>query len=617
MKLPSLEFLIKEGARSFRKFPLTIVSAMLAVFIAIYMVEVDADVVSLTLVNVLLCGYLGVPLFISIKIFSNTQEHSASKLWLYRLMGIGVLLLVYFSLPAAEDSLNASISYIRYAIFATAAHLLVSFSAFINDKSVDDFWRFNQSLFLRFFLSALYSAVLFLGLVLALFAVDSLFDLSINGKRYFQIFIFIAGIFNTWFFVAGIPERTVWENSTDAPTGLKTMLLYVLMPLITLYFLILYSYSAKVVFLWDWPKGIMTYMIIAMAVVGILTVLLAYPFAKRSSPLSFLVKWYYVVLLPLLVMLFLAIGIRIEDYGITINRYITVLLAIWLLLISLYFTFRGSNIKVVPMTLFVIILLTSFGPWGIFRISEMSQVGRLEAILTNAEILQGQVVNEPIWDKTDTSRLVLKQDKLNKGILSDSLHNEVKSILDYLEDYHGFEEIDIWYTQNPRDIAAKHNVSEASVYMKMLGLDYWRITKNGNRNGYLSFSAATNENELQYIEGYDYSIKIYEAHSVKGRANTTPKELIPGIFLFCGSMSLELSDSLSNILMIDLNERFVSLRAEHVKNSYTLPDEKMSILIEEDWINGKLQLYNMSGVDSLTSYRGNLLFSLPAELNED
>ncbi len=611
MKLPSIDFLLKEGIRSFRKFPLAILSAIIAVSVGLYLVGIDPSVVSLTLVNILLCGYLGVPLFISVKVFTDMVHSRESKLWLIRGLTLGMLILVYLSLPASEDTLNSSISYIRYTIFAVAAHLLVSFVGFVVKGSVDAFWSFNQSLFLRFLLSALYSVVLFIGLVLALFALDALFDLDVNGKRYFQIFIFIAGVFNTWFFVAGIPKVEASEsNELETSSGLRTMLLYVLLPLITIYFIILYSYSAKVIFLWDWPKGIMTYMIIAMAVIGILTVLLSYPFAKQQSPLSFLSKWYYAILLPLLIMLLLAIGIRIEDYGVTINRYLTVLLAIWLLLISLYFVFRGTNMKVVPITLFAIILMTCFGSWGIFRVSEMSQVGRLEQILRGAELLKDQIVNEPEWITSDTAKLVLIQDKQNNGVLSDSLHNEVKSILDYLEDYHGFKEIDRWYTQNPRVIAEAHNVSEASVYMKMLGLEYRYIYNNEDRSQWSYFSSASSGNGIQKVSGYDYSVSINNNGFNNHNTDTQSSDLIPGFKVLCEPNSLMLSNGDSISLMINLNEKYLDLQEQNELNGHNLPNHKMTLVFDEEWITGELLLYTMSGNDSIERYSGNLLFRL-------
>ena len=609
MKFPSLNFLISQGITSFKKFSFTILSAAFAVGIALYLVEFEPKNESLTLINLLLCGYLGVPLFLTANIQASLSSNSNKK-WLLSLAALVIIGLVYFSLPGYEDSPNVSISYIRYTTFAVAAHLLVSFTGFIKAGSVAAFWEYNKSLFLRFLLSALYSVVLYLGLILALFAVDTLFGLDIDGKRYFQIFIFITGVFNTWFFVAGIPSRLNNDYELSSVKGLKTFILYVLLPLIALYFLILYSYSAKVVMLWDWPKGILTYMLIAMAVVGILTVLLSYPFASsEKNPISFLSKRYYLILLPLLIMLFLAIGIRIDEYGVTINRYITVLLAIWLLIVSVYFVLFGRNIKFVPITLFVIILLTSFGPWGIFSVSEKSQVSRLVTILEEADLMDGKIKNEPKWVSSDTTKLLLEGSRQNEGFLTDSLHNEVKSILDYLEDYHGFTKIDHLFEQNPREIAEEHHLSEASAYMQMMGLKYYHIYRNNNNSTMAHYSSTTNRSSLNKVAGYDYSIWV---NQWMGNGSSPSRDL-DKIRNFRhhtthGSITL-VADEKENVF-IDLNEKFQLLKGQNELTNYNLSDQEMTISFESDWVSGEVLFYSISGTDSVENFEGNLLFRL-------
>ncbi|MEQ9210375.1 MAG: DUF4153 domain-containing protein, partial [Pseudomonadales bacterium] len=139
-------------------------------------------------------------------------------------------------------------------------------------------------------MSALYSATVYLGLMLALFALDNLFQVDIEEKRYAELFFFMAGVFNTWFFVAGLPaDYAKLDEEVTYPKGLRTFILYVLIPLIGLYFLILYSYSVKIIVGWNWPSGIIVYMIIAVEVLGILAMLLAYPFDRDvPGPIKFL-----------------------------------------------------------------------------------------------------------------------------------------------------------------------------------------------------------------------------------------------------------------------------------------------------------------------------------------
>ena len=169
---------------------------------------------------------------------------------------------------------------------------------------------------------------------MALGALELLFDVDVHEKLYFHLFIFIVGFFNTWFFVSGAPDAfEVLQANKKYPKGLKIFTQYILLPLLTIYLVILYSYGLKILLSWNWPEGIVSYLIISVAVVGIFLVLLLYPYQKEANSnwvkrFSFI---YYIALVPLVVMLFVAIGMRIGDYGITINRYLITLLGLSLI----------------------------------------------------------------------------------------------------------------------------------------------------------------------------------------------------------------------------------------------------------------------------------------------
>lgn len=612
MKFPSVSFLLEKSANAFLRFPLVICSAMVAVTAGIYLIEFENTMGNpLPVVNLLLAGYLGVPMFLAARIFIDSRSGNEKLLWGLRFLVALLLVAIYFYLPGDQESLNPQISYIRYAIFAIAAHLLVSFCGYLSFHNLNGFWNFNKILFLRFLLSALYAAVLYLGIIFALWAFTTLFKIDVHEELYVEIWIVITGVFNTWFFVAGIPKDfQALDLENDYPNGLKTFILYVLIPLMSLYFIILYSYSVKVVFLWDWPEGIMTYMIIAVAVVGILSMLLAYPysFSSGQGPLKFLQTGYYILLVPLLVMLFLAIGIRISDYGITINRYITVLLGVWLTFISLYLIFIGRNIRIIPISLFILILLTSFGSWGIFRVSERSQVRRLQVILESKEILVGKIQNEPTWVASDTARLKFENELKNEGVLSDSLHNEVYSILNYLEDYHGFAEIDSWFTQNPRQIAKAHDMGEAWVYMKMMGLN--PIFKSEYEKGESNFYTAENQGKLRVIGGYEYMMEIAFNNFDDQRVYELD-EGIAGLKINCDNTKITFSKKGHDDLILLISDFFDSLALAY-ENKYNrlLPQEQLQLYFESSWIEGKCSFQNLNGDEKLSNYQGIIFFKL-------
>lgn len=453
MKLPSLNLLFTNAKNSLFRFPLTIIASLLGVIMSIYLVEYKKEVDNMfPYINFLLTAALGIPLFFSTAIYCNMQKVNFVKKALVHLLAFIVLIAIYLSLPNSEITNNTSIPYIKYTIYNIIIHLLVSFIPYLKTKKLNGFWNYNKTLFIRVWTSVLYSGVLYLGLIFALFAVDKLFNVNFHDELYFDIFIVTAGLFNTWFFVAGIPEDlNNLEHETNYPKGLKIFTQFVLLPLLILYLIILYAYVLKIILNWDWPKGIVSYLISGVSILGILALLLIYPYSnsKGNTWIKKFSRIYYFILLPLIIVLFLAIKMRVDDYGITINRYIIVLLGVWLSLVSIYFCIGRKNIKFIPQSLAIIMGLMSFGPWGMFSVSEKSQADRLFRLLVESNILvDGKVKNEVVWIKDSLPKLQAKKLKINQHLVKDSIHNEIYSIINYLDDHHGFNSIAPIFNQN-------------------------------------------------------------------------------------------------------------------------------------------------------------------------
>ena len=443
MKLPSIQYLFKNAKNSFVRFPLTILSSLAAVVIGIYLTECHKSIDNIfPYINIILTSSLGISLFFCATIISNKKKFDKKNNLLIHAFAALILVAIYLTLPSKESTHNTTLPYIKYALYSITSHLLVSFIPFAFTQQLNGFWQYNKTLFIRFLTSTLYSGFIYVGLILALSALNLLFDIKIHNELYFDIWITVAGFFNTWFFVSGIPQDLdELEINNEYPSGLKTFSQYVLLPLLALYLIILYAYGSKILMLWDWPKGIVTYLIICVSVLGILTFLLLYPYGNQNenSWIKKSSKAYYFALIPLLFILYIAIFMRIDDYGITINRYIILILGVWLTILCLYTAIGKTNIKFIPTSLALIAILISFGPWGMFSVSEKSQVKRLEKILTQSKVLvKGKVQNETILGKENITNQYGIDKFANEKLLSDSLHNEVKSILDYLDDHHGF-----------------------------------------------------------------------------------------------------------------------------------------------------------------------------------
>ena len=518
MKLPSLNNLLHASKNSFERFPLTIFSAIIAVFFAIYMVEYSDEITNIyPYINGMLTAALGIPLFFCAAVFTSMENSSSTKKRLFTLAAFLILIAIYFSLPSSENANSSQAAYIRYIIYNIIIHLLVSFVPYLKTQKMNGFWNYNKILFIRLWTSVLYSSVLYFGIIIALFAIESLFPIDFHNELYFDIYIFIIGIFNTWFFVSGIPtDLHALEKENTYPKGLKVFTQFILLPLLILYLSILYIYTAKICITWDWPKGIVSYLISGVSILGILAILLIHPFSNsnENSWIKKFSKIYYYLLFPLIFVLFFAITIRINDYGITVNRYLIFILGVWLFVIATYFSIGKTNIKFVPQTLALMLAVLSFGPWGMFSVSEKSQTTRLLTLLENAKLTSNHKTNNEVILHIDSlQKFNFDQKDINQSKISDSIHNEIYSIFNYLNQYHSCKKIETIFQQNIDSILTlskeKNKYTSATdIYMKALGLRNSKIYNTAvESNPFFYFNAK--KSDFTKINGYTYLIPIH------------------------------------------------------------------------------------------------------------
>lgn len=484
MKKPNVHLLARHAKDAFVRFPWVILSALVGSLAGMYWVQVsEVSPYLLTMINLMLTAALGIPLFFSIKMLLEREQRLQPWTVPLHLAALLVLVGMYWSLPGQDATQNTFQPYFRYAIYNACLHLFVAFSPFLSNRSTGGFWAYNMTLLLRILTALLYSLVLFLGIVLALLAVHLLFDLTIDSKVYPQLFILIMGLFNTWIFLAGIP--IVQDNSLEdhPPKELRVFAQYVLLPLLQVYLLILYGYGVKIISSWDWPRGIVSYLVISVSVLGIATALLLYPYGRRDETawIRKANQMTYILLIPLLILLFLAVGMRLGDYGVTVGRYLVLVLGIWLAGICLYFSFGGRQIILIPLSLSIVFFLASWGPWGAFSVSERHQVQRLKQVLIQGGLVVGDSLrSEVIWDPAQLPELEAISGAAGDFPLSDSLYQEVFSIIHYLDEYHGFDGLDPWFSQDMDQVLQTINqnrlkwqkMQESELYMKTMGLRY-------------------------------------------------------------------------------------------------------------------------------------------------
>jgi len=583
MRLPSIEQLIQSGRTSAGRFPLVVLSG--AVAAAAGMLLPDATTDREVLEGILYAATLGIPFLLAIDLVGERTRASVRTVWISRVVGVCLLVAVY----AARQGWSDPVQILRYVQLSVAVHLLVAVAPYVPVREWNGFWQYNRTLLLRFLLGAVFSVVLYFGLSIALLAIDNLLGVDVEGETYFRLWCAIAFLFNTWFFLAGVPEDlAALEGRTDYPPVLKVFAQYILSPLVALYLLIITVYLGRVLITRVWPSGWIGYLVSSVAAAGILSLLLLYPIAEREENrwVRHYARWFYIGLIPADAMLLLAIWKRIQQYAVTEPRYFLVILSLWLAGISLFYAAtRSRNIKVIPATLAALALVTFAGPWSAYAVSRRSQTARLERLLIRHEMLVDGRVQPP-------PAAVPAMDR-----------REIGAVLRYLTETHGTGSIEGWFPAGRLaavdTIAAVNDASprgeadgRAALIAAELGIDYigsWSAGRGENFN----FSVQEGLSPVR-ITGYDYALRGRDLAADTVRIDDPPVEFVYDAEARSVTMLVESSEVLSVPIDEVLEQAIAATRAQAAPGP--LPADLLTVETEGPEARLTLALTAVAGV---------------------
>ncbi len=443
MRFPAIGDVVSAALHSARRFPFVLAVAAVATYSAIELEKHPGGEQDYT--RLLATATLGLPLLFALTLVAERRVRSAAIQWLLPAAGVGVLLAFWSAFPHWSPALQ----WLRYAQLSVAFHLLVAFLPYLGFDEPNGFWQYNKALFLRILTAALYSAVLYVGLAVALLALDKLLGIKLPGGSYAKLWFVIVFMFNTWFFLAGVPDDfAALEARTDYPAGLRILTQYVLIPIVTVYLVILTLELGKVFLTRVWPSGWIGYLVTSAAGVGMLSWLLVYPLETREryAWVKTFTKGFYIALMPSIVMLWMALWKRVAEYGITEPRYFPIVFSIWLAAIALYYTTsRSRNIKVIPASLCALALLTFAGPWSAYSVSRSSQLNRLGDLLTRNGLLHDGHLRPATHD------------------VSIADEHEISGGFRYLLETHGGNAVSSWFTDSIRLAAHTRAITKTVV----------------------------------------------------------------------------------------------------------------------------------------------------------
>jgi hypothetical protein len=595
MQFPSLKNLAENALVTIRRFPFEVLFALAGTIAGIVIIELSylQRVNENWCLRVMMIANLGFLLSLSATLFTESKNITGAKKLLIKLSAALIVISLLFLLNPGEHSSD----YIKFFLFSLTFHLLVAYAAFTAPDSIQGFWQFNKTLFLRFLTGALYSAVLFLGLAAAIGAMNFLFNFKFEWDTFSILFTWIVGMFSTLFFLAGVPaDIQALDSDFSYPKGLKVFTQYVLIPLATVYVVILLAYEIKIFMQWELPKGLVSHLILGYAVFGILSLLLVYPVREQDENkwLKTYARSFYFLLIPLLILLFTAAGTRIFRYGITEMRYFLVLLACWLLFITVYFLIaKKQNIKLIPISLSILTLLSIYGPQSAFSVSLYSQRHVLvETFKKNNAFKNGKLL------AVDSTKIKEKE------------AGHAVATLNYLITQHDLSSLQPYFNENLNKVSdslasVKNNNNQRITnyqlrYDKLnwaksrLGLNkfsgYYRDDDDAViANIFTDYSFKVANDALTMVKGYDYVIDesvtndtLSYSYNMAG-LSVEKMQPIRGVYTLKidnSMFSFDIASQLDSLASPKALKSYTQVKIDGQSNTYILPDNKLIFINE-------------------------------------
>lgn len=404
---------------SLKMFPITIGISSLLAFLLIYLIEAQpTGDIKETLEKIALTLGLGILVSLCIvllieKFFQNNRLYSIL------LYFAGGLFLVLYYFVFLDDLGNAA----AYRYVGTVLFLVLAFLFIPRIKNSKDYEYYILDVLQGFAITFIYSFVLYAGISVILLTINQLFEIDIKSELYLYTFIIVVFIFAVSLFLSKLPSIEKEYNNVIYNKSLKVLLTYIVIPLISIYTIILYLYFAKIIITGIWPRGLVSHLVLWYSTLSVGVIFLLTPIMEENRVAKLFYKVFPKVILPILLMMFLSIYQRVAQYGITENRYFIIVLGLWVLGIMIYFSLKKSlrNI-IIPISLAIVVLISVYGPLSSFSIAKFSQNRRFEKILKANNML--------IDDKIVPNEKVSKEDQ-----------REISNIISYFSRNHSISDI--------------------------------------------------------------------------------------------------------------------------------------------------------------------------------
>lgn len=488
------------------------------------------------------------PLVFGLSFILNRLCHGKWRLIYY----LSPLVYVLFIKTDLKDWITST----EYIIALLICPLAVILSDWIKDNK-----RFAERI-IRYLVdwvaAGLLALVAYLLVNAIVYSFGYIFDLHIPSKFSFYAFLSASILLTPLCFLTfnrqseQTPDRPIPGNSF-----LDILARYVLTPAAWIYTVILYLYFVRIAITWSLPRGGIAYLVFGFILFA--TILKALQPLLQKQPCKWFYERFSLISLPALIMFWIGVGYRINQYGLTEDRiYLIVCGVIMTLTIGLFFSHRWGRYLYATLSAVVLLALFTYIP-GIRagQLGLLSQNLRAERLIDRLQLADATGKIAPI--KRPDSDSIHKKD-----------YRDLYNTLSYLEEHDKSESLKERY-----GIAGSHSFQTEIVPRTLEQYVTWGgfETVVAEESSYVYLSA----NTQQTISLEGYTRLLYIPASWKQTCTND-------------TLTLQLYDD-STTWHIDLNEM---LDRQLAGTPYVRTDT-----IPEQWLDKEANRFLQYDVDSM------------------
>lgn len=568
------EALVEKFFSSIKRFPITLLFALITAIILIYqnhnynlLTNENRDLVK----RFAMVSSLGIPISLCVKMFLERKLKLMTPIKII-LYSVSLIPLIYFYHIFKPGNMMSVTRYIALTIIFYVTFTIVPYF----------YRRYNYEmyvvkLFANFFVTYLYTLILYGGLSAIIFTIDKLFNINMDGKIYLDIFILVACVFAPAYFLSSVPKNEETITAHSYSKVISVLIIYIVNPIIIAYLAIMYAFFIKIIVTGTWPINLISHLVLWYSLIGALVVFFIYPLKDTNKFNGYFVIWFPRLIIPIIFMMFISMGIRINAYGVTEPRYFVVIAGMWVFINMVYIGF-AKNIKNIFLTLSLVIftLVSVFGPCSSYVLSMSSQNNRFKKILEK----NNMIINEAVVKASDT--------------ISQNDNRDLTSIIYYFNNSHQLKDL--------KYVPQNFNIDDIE---KVFGYkpDYTILENNPGIN---TINYTLNKDETIFpIQDYTYFID-YNNYTVKTNtdnvANISEDDLT--IVYVRGGSQLKVMKQNQEVYMLNMND-VVNKIYDKNKGKDILSRDNMTFTDENNKIKIKLVFKNIYG--SINNNRINLL----------